>query len=367
MKYKFEFFILIVVIFFTFFLSACDFNKQNKSLNKAENNIEFHIDWTPGPDYIGYFISDELGYYAKQGLKVRIMSGGGAEEAAKLIKSNTIHIGTTTVDALIRQEFSMINEYSPSNGKDLIIKNEAPKIVAIIFNKNPVVLITKKNKPIHEINDLKNLRIGYSEKSSVTYSQFMSILEKNPNIKNNVILVKVGWNGPQELQRESVDGVLAYATDVPPELESQGISINIKELSDFGLIIPGQCIAVSPDFTDNKTHTIISKEVLDKFLVATIHGWEYARENPEKAADIYLARFPGQDRKKVLMAIKYTVKLLPPVLGGGVNPVYYSDPYIKSQVRNATKIVADIMGLAITKENIENIVDRIVIKTELVK
>ena len=136
MKYKFEFFILIVVIFFTFFLSACDFNKQNKSLNKAENNIEFHIDWTPGPDYIGYFISDELGYYAKQGLKVRIMSGGGAEEAAKLIKSNTIHIGTTTVDALIRQEFSMINEYSPSNGKDLIIKNEAPKIVAIIFNKN---------------------------------------------------------------------------------------------------------------------------------------------------------------------------------------------------------------------------------------
>jgi len=63
-----------------------------------------------GPDYIGFFVANELGYYKDEGLSVSIRSGNGAESAAKLLASNTIAIGTTTVDALIRQQIARRNQ-----------------------------------------------------------------------------------------------------------------------------------------------------------------------------------------------------------------------------------------------------------------
>ncbi len=351
---------LFVGILWTLFFSSCGSDNQEKSSNKAATKIDFHIDWSPGPDYIGFFVSDELGYYAEEGLQVKIKSGSGAEQAAKLIKSNAIKIGTTTVDALIRQELALENEDGQKKGKipyqSRISKKNTPKIAAIVFVTNPVVLVTQKDIPINKIEDLEKLKkIGYSQKTSVTYTQFMSLLSKYPELKVNEekLLEKVGWNGPQEFQNGNVDGVLAYATDVPPELKSQGIAFNIKRLAYFGLKIPGQCIAVAPNAE-------ISQDSLQRFLRASVRGWEYARENPKSAADIFVARFPGQNREKALTAINYTMELLPPVLGGRAIPAYTSPERIRDQVKSAIGIVADVVGITVTEKNTQEIVYRMV-------
>lgn len=337
--------------------SSCSSDNQEESLNKTTTSIDFHIDWSPGPDYIGFFVSDELGYYAEEGLQVKIKSGSGAEQAAKLIKSNTIKIGTTTVDALIRQELAQRNTDDQNTEKTLVQRDDSekliPQIAAIVFVTNPVVIVTKKKHPVNKIEDLKDKKIGYSQVTSVTYTQFMSLLAKNPEVKKNVTLVKVGWNGPQEFQYGDIHGVLAYATDVPPELKSQGIAFNIRRLADFGLKIPGQCIAVAPNAD-------ISPDSLQRFLRATIRGWEYARENPEKAADLYVARYPGQSREKVLMAINYTMELLPPVLGGRAYTAYTSTERIRGQVKSAIEVVADVISTTVTEKATEEMVNRMV-------
>lgn len=348
---------LSVAALLTLIFSSCSPDNQEKSPNKATASIDFHIDWSPGPDYIGFFVGDELGYYAEEGLQVKIKSGSGAEQAANLIKSNAIKIGTTTVDALIRQELAQWNaddqntEKTPGQRDDR--EKLIPKIAAIVFVTNPVVLVTQKAYPVTKIEKLKGLKIGYSQESSVTYTQFMSLLAKNPEVKKEVELVKVGWNGPQELQNDNVQGVLSYATDVPPELKSQGIAFNIRRLADFGLKIPGQCIAVSPNAN-------ISPDSLQRFLRATIRGWEYARKNPEKAADLYVARYPGQSREKALMAINYTMELLPPVLGGRAIPAYTSIERIRGQVKSAIEVVADVIGTTVTEKTTEEMVNRMV-------
>jgi len=56
----------------------------------------------------------------------------------------------------------------------------SPRLAAIIFVTNPVVLVTVKAKVIERLEDLNGLTIGYSEESSVTYAQFKSLLSRNP-------------------------------------------------------------------------------------------------------------------------------------------------------------------------------------------
>lgn len=338
------FIIILVIISFAHLYSCNDKNiKENKK-------VEFHIDWSPGPDYIGYFISDELGYYDEQGFDVDIKSGSGAERSARDLKENNIKIGTTTVDALIRQELSSIEK----KGEVLYSEHSMPKIISIIFIKNPVVLITNKKYPIKSLDDLDGLVVGYTDSLSVTYSQFNSLLKEEKNQLSNVKLKRVGWNGPQEFQKGTVNGLLAYATDVPPELKTEGVEFNMINLEDLGLTIPGQCIAISPEYD-------MTPDEIRRFLSATIRGWEYARKNPNLAAKIFISKFPGQDKRKVAMGIEYTIDLLPPIIGKGISASYYSVDMMKLQIERSIDIIARIQGAEISDEIVKKISNNMII------
>jgi NitT/TauT family transport system substrate-binding protein len=340
---------LLYGIFYLIIFSFVGCSSNEKDLKK----IDFYIDWSPGPDYIGYYVSDELGYYKEKGFDVTVKTGNGAEPAAKNIKDGNIKIGTTTVDALVRQELVQYKHEGWDKYKKI---NNTPIIAAILFTTNPVVVITKDK--INNINQLSGKIIGFSEETSVTYNQFLSLLNKNKELRKKITLVKVGWNGPQEFREGKINCLLAYATDVPPELEVDNVKFYSNKLADFGMNIPGQCIALSSNLKQNEN--ILKEDVVTKIVEASIKGWEFARKNNVKAAEIFVARFPGQDKAKVIKSINYTVDLLPNSIGGVISDEYYGKDKINEQVVSTIKIISKNMDIRLSDEQIKYISTKLV-------
>jgi len=164
----------------------------------------------------------------------------------------------------------------------------------------------------------------------------------------------VGWNGHQELQNGKVQGVLAYATDVPPELKKQGYPFNMKRLADFVYLY---LASVLPSL--RQPQSPVSKDTLNRFLKARFE-WEFSRANPSQAADLYVSRFPGQDREKVLSGIEYTIELLPPVIGGGSLAAYTDRTRLEAQLQGAVTTIANVVQPAIISNEAAQIVQRLI-------
>lgn len=324
---------MLVVVSF----SGCD----EKSTAPTPQKFPFNIDWLPGGDYAGFYVADEAGLCSKQGLDLEITPGNGAEDAVKLIASGRVKIGTTTADAIL----NYARESSPGKTIDL---SGVPRVAAVVFSRNPVVIVSRD--PIGEIADLAGKRLGFSEEGSVTYRQFKSLWKTkmgqdlptpiNPDQSRDATgdfrLVRVGYDGARYLRSGAVDAVLAYATDVPVELATDKPPYNVKYLSDFGVNVAGMVIAIAPGIPNSE----INQEELGDFLECTMAGWERTRADPASAARLIHGRFPELDEAKLVESISISVGLLPKVSGGASYSSYLARGEIRSALQESDEVVS---------------------------
>lgn len=298
-------------------LSGCG----EQSAPRKERTVQFHIDWTPGIDYAGAYVAREKGFFKEAGFDVSIIPGNGAEESAALMSQDRIGIGTTTADALLRLAHT---------GNE-----QLPKVAAVVFTRNPVVLVASGDTKIRNLPDLKGKRIGFSEETSVTFRQFSYLLNQSPDLKRgDVELVKVLWDGPRRLMAGDVDAVLGYATDVPVELEANGFKHSVIRLELWGIKVASQVVAVSSALK-------LSREETGRFVEAMVKGWEYARNNGDETVALLRMRFPALgDARKLKRGLEETVKLLPEVIPNQAYEAYTGRGVIERALQESDVVVS---------------------------
>jgi NitT/TauT family transport system substrate-binding protein len=289
--------------------------------------IDFHIDWTPGPDYAGFYVAREKGMFKRYGLDVNIVPGNGAEDAVQLLSVGKAKVGTTTADAVLR--FARAKP------------GRTPLIAAVIFPRNPVMIALPQGIAIRSLTDLKSMRVGYSQETSVTYRQFRHALQNAGLMPDHDLkLEKVLWDGPRKLESGEIDAVLGYTTDVPVELSARRFPHQVIPLERFGMAVAGQVVALSPDHG-------LNREIVDKLLQATAEGWEYARANPEETAALLIARFPTlrdmSATDKVVAGLRETYKLLPNTSSAAAFDRYAGRSAIADALRRSDEIVARML------------------------
>jgi ABC-type nitrate/sulfonate/bicarbonate transport system substrate-binding protein len=293
------------------FLCQCGEKQSNPELKP----VDFHIDWVPGGDYSGFYLAQERGFYQKPGnLNLSITPGQGAEESTRLISVGRIQIGTTTVDAILNQARSTTDA--------TIDLQQLPRIAAVIFQKNPCVIVSRSNLSIDNLESLKGKILGFSEVTSVDYRQFVALwrstyhqdpitetlddIKKKQRDANNVTMVQVGYDGPQYLLSGDIDATLTYSTDAPVELSLRNFEYKVRYLSDLGVAVAGMAIAVPPK-------PQLDRDAIKAVVQASVDGWEEVRANPKKAAELMSVRFPELDRSRLQFSIERSVQLLPPM------------------------------------------------------
>lgn len=248
--------------------------------------FEVTIDWVPSPEYYGFFVAKEQGFYKEAGLNVEIKHGSGAPVVANQIASGAIYAGTTTSDNLLRQ--------LARGGK--FYEQKAEPLLCF----NPSVVVSLKNKPISSFSNLDGRILGVNKQSSV-YQQLQYLVEKG-EVKSKFTEFPIGWGGVAQINAGQVDAFLAYATnaavDLSLEKEKDG---GIEEIyfSKAGVHLYGLVLAFS-----DKLPKAITKEDLDAFVKATKKGYEEGAKDTNKAFKALNKVAPTLKEDKVKKAVE---------------------------------------------------------------
>lgn len=265
---KFLCILLAAALMFSFAACSSDTDK-NSDDNRKKTEITVCLDWTPNTNHTGLYTALANGYYADAGLDVKIVQPpeNGATEAcsagqvqfaidaqdtlAAAFTSDT-PMQVTAVAALIQHNTSGIISYKGQGmdtpkgleGKEYLTW-ESPIELAVMKS-----VVTKAGGDWSKVKQIPN-----------TVTDEAQDVKQNPN---HAIWVFYGWGGINaEVNHVDVD--YFYFKDLDATFDYY-----------------------TPILIANNAFLKTNPDDVKAFLAATKKGYEYAIENPEKAAQILI-------------------------------------------------------------------------------
>jgi NitT/TauT family transport system substrate-binding protein len=253
---------------------------------KQPEKIDFLLDWKAGPEYIGYIIAKEKGFYKEENLDVTLIEGTGASDAAKVIGAGKYNIGVSSAAATV---------IGKTQGMPIIS-------VAVLFQKSPVVIYSLKEKNITKPQDLIGKKLGVLYGSS-TYIEYKAMMAKQGIDRSKVKEVGVGWE-VQPLITGEIDALMGYTQNQPNLVRLAGKEVNQIFVEDWGVNIYSSCIIVNENYLKE------NEDIVKRIVKASLKGWEYSLEHPDEAINIVLKAYPALDEKFVKASTRDTLPLL---------------------------------------------------------
>jgi len=237
----------------------------------AEQKVTFMLDWYPNPDHVPAYVADQMGLFAKEGLKVEIMVPADPNDPMKLVAAGKIDFAIS---------------YQPSV---LIARSEGLPIVstgALIQHPLSTILFLKSSG-IKTPADLRGRTIGYSVEP--LYRVLLEAVAEKGGLKpSDYKVVRVGFNLVPPLLGGKLDAVIgAFRNYEAIQVELEGKQVGILPLEENGI----------PDFYEL---VIIANERTVKeqparvlaFMRALSQGIDYTLGHAQQAFGVFLKAHP---------------------------------------------------------------------------
>jgi len=245
------------------------------SAEAANTPVTFQLNWMAGGPNAGFESALAQGFYKDAGLDVTIVQGNGSGNTAQLVASGRSQLAYADAVAV----------------SQLIAKGAPMKIVATVYQSNPNAVMSLKKANIKSVKDLAGKKVGVPSGSSQT--TMLPLLLKSNNLKEadiNMIDMPVASMVPALLQGQ-VDAVLGSIDAYQIQAEAQGAQLDNYRFADYG--VP----TVSTSIFANETFIKDNPDLIRKFIAASLKGWSFALDNPEKAVKDLKSVFPEMNEK----------------------------------------------------------------------
>ncbi len=261
----------------------------------AQEQVNVRFSWKLKGEYAHMYVAQERGYFAREGISVRLGEGAGAQAALGALLQGQ-------EDAVLLPGIFALTAIS---------KGMPVKLIALYHPVAPMALISKPEKPVRVPKDLEGKSIVTAVGETGT-SYLDAFCRKNGIDcgKVNRIQVHAQARVPLFIQGK-VDVVSVYQTnDLPILRENEAVKFVVLELDKHGLAVPGMAL-VSSD-------AIIAKkpEALRKLLKAAGDAIVDARKDPAAAANMMIKYWSGSPSPTVVTAqVKATIDAIPDAPG----------------------------------------------------
>jgi len=244
-----------IALFFFVFLNLFSFGQLSK--------LTFTPHWLPQAQFAGYYVADKMGYYRSEGLDVKIVHPSASVNAVQSLAN-----GHTDIISLF-----LISAISSKNsGIDLVNIGQFSQNSALLF-------VAKKERGINKLSDLNGKEIGVW---SSGFDEVGKALMKSDNfnvawvpILSTINLFMIG----------GIDAMTVMWFNEYDQIINSGLNkdeLNTFFFSDYGYNIPEDGIyCLSKTLSQRKGD-------LEKFMRATLKGWEWAKEHRAETVDIVL-------------------------------------------------------------------------------
>ena len=251
----------------------------------AATPVTFQLNWVAGGPNAGFAVAVAEGFYKDAGLDVTLVQGNGSGNTAQLVASGRAQIAYADAVAI----------------SQLIAKGAPMKIVSTVYQSNPNEVSALKKTGIKSIKDLTGKKVGVPSGSSQT-TMLPLFLKANGLKETDMQMLNMPPTAmvPALLQGQ-VDAILGSIDAYQIQLESQGAELDNFRFADYG--VP----TVSTSIFANESYLKENPDVVKKFIAASLKGWSFALDNPEKAVQDVKKVFPEVNEKlaaQELAAIK---------------------------------------------------------------
>jgi NitT/TauT family transport system substrate-binding protein len=238
-----------------------------------------------------FFLADERGYYAAEGIKANMDPSGGSGEAVTRIGSGTYDFGFADVNVLL--EF---NAKNPGN---------AGRAVYMLYYRSPLSVASFAKTGIAKPADLGGRKLGgaLTDGAFKLFPAYASLTGVKPDT--------VKWEYGDLRLREAmllkgdVDAILGFDSTMYFSLVRQGIKpedIKFLYYADAGLDIYGNAIVVSKKMLET------NPKAVKGFVNATAKGWRDAVADPAAAVAALKKRNPLVDEKLETEKLQWLIK-----------------------------------------------------------
>ena len=258
----------------------------------ANTAITFQLNWVAGGANAGFAAAVAEGFYRDAGLDVTLVQGNGSGNTAQLVANG-------------RSEIAYADAVAVSQ---LIAKGAPMKVLSTVYQSNPNEVSALKKTGIKSIKDLAGKKVGVPSGSSQT--TMLPLLLKANNLKEsdvNLINMPPTAMVPSLLQGQ-VDAILGSVDSYQIQLEAQRAQTDNYMFADHGVPTVSTSIFASDNYIKN------NPEVIKKFIAASLKGWYFALDNPEKAVKDLKSVFPEMNEK---LATAELASIKPLLCSGG--------------------------------------------------
>lgn len=222
--------------------------------------ITFTPQWTPQSQFAGYYAALENGYYAEEGLDVKIEHPTTSYSSMSMLKDGTSDIITC----------ELIQAMMTSDDK--------VKLVNLLqTTQHSTLVLVARAENVSKLSDLAGCRIGTWK---VGFSEIPHMIDEEQHL--DIEWVKL-LNSLNLYIAGAIDATLAKSYNELILFSMAGITPgSVLHFSDHGYDFPEDGLYVSEDYYRKNQDKCL------KFAAASRKGWEWVRKNREQALEIVM-------------------------------------------------------------------------------
>jgi PAS domain S-box-containing protein len=255
-----------------------------------DETVTLWLKWRHQFQFAGYYAAEAKGYYAAEGIDVRIVQGRPGVPALDAVLKGTAQFGVSDSDLV----------FARLQGMPVVA-------CAAIFQHSPLVVLSRRDRNIRTPSDLVGPLVMLSDQRSS--AQLWAMFMREGIDVNTVRTVPHTWR-LEDLIDGKVAAVSAYATVEPAKLRARGVIPAMLRAIDYGVDFYGDMLFTSE--SEAREHP----ERTAAFIRASLKGWDYALNNPEEIVDVILkldgVQEGGATRESLLAEAQATVPFIMP-------------------------------------------------------
>ncbi|MHC5795549.1 ABC transporter substrate-binding protein [Lacisediminihabitans sp. FW035] len=292
----------------TLALSGCSSSTPKAASSAgALTPVTLQLQWVAQAQFAGYYAAVAQGYYKDEGLDVTIKEAGADTVPIKSVAAGEADYAISWVPKVLGSIEQGVNVTD----------------VAQIFERSGTTQISFKNKDITKPADLKGKKVG-SWGYGNEWELFAGMQDAGIDTTSGIKLVQQAFDmkgflagdidAAQAMTYNEYAQVLETVNPATGKLYTAD-DLNVINWNDDGTAMLQDAIwADAGKLADDKAYQ--SETV--KFIKASIKGWIYVRDNPEKSADIVTAAGSTLGTSHQLWMTNEVNKLIWPSKDGGI-------------------------------------------------
>lgn len=248
------------------------------------DKVTLQLKWFHQFQFAGYYAALEKGYYKEEGLDVTIVERDLKQNPISQVLKGDADFGVSNSEILLHY-----------------LKGEQVVLLASIFQHSPLVFISKTQPLIHTVQGLKGKTVLMNTASQEIE---LKVMLESHNVSFDDIKLIDRFAVPEDYFAPEIDVIAAYNTNQPYYLNKENVTYSIIYPYTHGVDFYGDTLFTS-------RHQIQKHpERVNKFLRASLKGWQYALAHPEEMIEVIIEKFGSLKSREHLKYEAETIQTL---------------------------------------------------------